>query len=104
MAIDATKGDAGSYPEDAVGTGIYWFTSPAGVMKMFAPRIRRSEARALAQNLGQPGPQVLDSYRWVPEAVERPDTLVTTICSGAQCTSDIHCRDNACKCINGICQ
>jgi hypothetical protein len=103
-AIDVTKSDAESFPSDAEGTGIYWFINARGLRKVFVPRVTREETADLARNFDRPGPQVLDSFRWGPDAVERADSLVMTICSGAQCTSDIHCRDNACHCIANICQ
>jgi hypothetical protein len=103
-AVDVTKPDAERFPPNAGGTGIYWFINPTGVRKIFVPRVTREAAADLARDLDRPGPQVLDSYRWVPDAVERADSLVMTICSGAQCRSDINCRDNACRCIANICQ
>jgi hypothetical protein len=89
----------------AQGTGIYWLNASTGhVLKLFVPRITSEQAGQIATDLERPGgTQGLDAYRWVPDDVETADSLISTL-SGARCRSDIDCRDNACKCINNICQ
>jgi hypothetical protein len=111
MADDITKPDqVRGLGRSTQGTGIYWFIDRTGrLRKMFAPRITRDEAGEIAVDLdrlvsGVPGRQGVDAYRWVPERVERADSLISTNCAGGRCRSDLDCFDNACHCHNGSCQ
>jgi hypothetical protein len=106
MADDLTKGDVLERARDEdEGTGIYWFIDQrtGQPQKMFIPRITHTRADELARDLDRPGRQVVDAYRWVPDYVERADSLVNTVCGG-RCNSDLDCVNNACRCINNICQ
>jgi N-methylhydantoinase A/oxoprolinase/acetone carboxylase beta subunit len=51
-----------------------------------------------------PDRAVLDAYRWVPDRLERADSLINTISARAHCHSDLDCRDTCCHCINNVCE
>jgi hypothetical protein len=90
--------------DDDEGTGIYWFIDSQGKREqIFVPAIKRDRAKELAKDFAKAGKQKLDAYRWVPDQVEKADSLISRP-SGGVCTKDIDCVDNACRCIDGRCQ
>src|SRR6266850_6001566 len=81
--------------KNSPGTAIYWLRDEQGnYEQMFLPDVIYGRCKDFGEALNTMSNWSLDSFRWVPDSVEKAISLVKAQCGG-QCTDDLDCVNNS---------